>query len=90
MSLLRGQRNRRSSLKRGGALTKGVKKLMVSLVAMVVLVVADGVALAYAVNTYPAHPHAAGNGGDHRGIDDIFFLDGLDGLLGDEDPEEPD
>ena len=70
-------------------------KNTVSLVAMVVLVVDGGVALTYAVNGYSAHPHAAGNGGDHKGdhlgTDDIFFLDGLDGLLGDdEDHEEPD
>jgi len=91
LSLLRGPGKRRSPLKRGGVLTKGAKKLIVSLVALVVLVVAGGVTLAYAANSYPADPHAADNGGDHQGIDDIFFFDGLDGLLREaEDPEEPD
>ena len=75
-------------------LTKGAeaKKIIVLLVAMVVLVVTG---LAYAANSYPAHPNAASNEGDHKedhqGIDDTLLVYGLDGLLGEaEDPEEQD
>jgi len=71
---------------------KGAKKMIASLVAMVL-----GVAgVAYVANSFPAHPDAAAsNGGDpkgdRRGIDDMLVVDGLDGLLGDaEDPEEQD
>jgi hypothetical protein len=70
-------------------LTKGAKKIMVLLVAMVVLVVSG---VAYAANSFPAHPDAASDeGGDHQGIDDMPVVGGLDRLLGDaEDPEEQD
>jgi hypothetical protein len=69
-------------------LTKGAKKMIALLVAMVVLVV---IGVAYAVNSFPARPDAASEGGDHLGIDDMPVVGGLDGLLGDaEDPEEQD
>jgi hypothetical protein len=69
-------------------LTKGAKKMIALLVAMVVLVVSG---LAYAANGFPARTDAASDGGDHRGIDDMPVVGGLDGLLGDaEDPEEQD
>ena len=70
-------------------LTKAAKKMIVLLVAMVVLVVSG---LAYAANGFPARSDgAAGEEGDHRGIDDMPVVGGLDGLLGDaEDPEEQD
>jgi flagellar basal body-associated protein FliL len=70
-------------------LTKGAKKLIALLVAMVVLVVSG---LAYAANGFPARTDAAASeGGDHRGIDDMPVVGGLDGLLGDaEDAEEQD
>ena len=60
--MLRGLGKWRFPLKRGGVLTKGAKELIALLVAMVVLVVTS---IAYAANTYPAHPYAASNGGDH-------------------------
>lgn len=67
--------------------TKGAKKIIASLVATLVLVVAG---VAYTANGYPAPPHAASNGGDNQGIDDTLLVDGIDGLLGEtEDPEEP-
>jgi len=67
--------------------TMGAKKIIALLVVTLVLVVAG---VAYASNGYPAHSHAASNGGDNQGIDDTLLVDGLDGLLGEtEDPEEP-
>jgi hypothetical protein len=91
LSLLRGLGKWRFPLKGGGVLTKGAKELIALLVAMLVLVVAG---MAYAANTYPAHPYAASNGGDHQGKDDTLLAEGADGLvgrwLGDaEDPGEP-
>ena len=72
---------------RVGAPTKGAKGIIALLVALVVLAVTG---LAYAANSYPAHPNAASNGGDNQGIDDTLLVDGLDGLLGEtEDPGEP-
>ena len=69
-------------------LTKGARKIIALLVAMVVLVVSG---IAYAANSFPAHPDAASDGGDHQGIDDMPVVGGLDRLLGDaEDPEEQD
>ena len=75
-------------------LTKGATKIIVLLVVMVVLVVTG---VAYAGNSYPAHPNAASYGGDHKGdhqgMDDTLLLDGADGLVGrwldPEDPGEP-
>jgi hypothetical protein len=62
-------------------LTKGAKKTIALLVAMVVLVVSS---VAYAANSFPARPDAAvSDRGDHRGIDDMPVVGGLDGLLGD-------
>ena len=54
-------------------LTKGAKELIALLVAMLVLV---GAGMAYAANTYPAHPYAASNGGDHQGKDDTLLAEG--------------
>jgi len=79
---------------RVGAPTKGAKGIIALLVALVVLAVTG---LAYAANSYPAHPNAASNGGDpkgdHQGMDDTLLLDGADGLVGrwldPEDPGEP-
>ena len=69
-------------------LTKGAKKMIALLVAMVVLVVSG---LAYAANSFPARPDAASEEGDHQGIDDMPVVGGLDGLVGDaEDSEEQD
>jgi hypothetical protein len=70
-------------------LTKGAKKMMVLLVAMVVLVVSGVV---YAANSHPARPDAAASEGrDHRGIDDMPVVSVLDRLLGDDEgPEEQD
>ena len=90
MRLLRDiRRDLRSLLKGDEVLTKGAKKIVALLVAMVVLVVSG---IAYAVNSIPARPDAAASEGrDHRGIDDMPVVDGLDGLLGNaEDPEEQD
>ena len=88
MSLLRYLRDLRSPPKGGEGLTKGAKKMIALLVAMVVLVVSG---LAYALNNFPARPDAASDRGDHRGIDDMPVVGGLDRLLGDaEDPEEQD
>ena len=86
--MLRGLRKwRLPPPKRGEVLTKGVKKIIVLLVAMMVLVVAG---VAYAANSYPAHPNAASNGGDHQGMDDTLLVDGADGLVGRWlDPEDP-
>jgi hypothetical protein len=70
--------------------TKGAKGIIALLVALVVFVVAG---VAYAANSYPAHPHAASNGGDHQGMNDTLLMDGVDGLVGrwldPEDPGEP-
>jgi hypothetical protein len=69
-------------------LTKGAKKMIALLVALVVLVVSG---LAYAANGFPARTDAASEEGDHQGIDDMPVVGGLDGLLGDaKDPEEQD
>jgi hypothetical protein len=89
LSLLRDlRRDRRSPPKGGEALTKGAKKTIALLVAMVVLVVSG---VAYAVNSFPTRPDAASDVGDHQGIDDMPVVGGLDGLLGDaEDAEEQD
>jgi hypothetical protein len=81
------RRDLRSLLKGDEVLTKGVKKIVALLVAMVVLIVSG---LAYAANSFPARPDAS-EGGDHQGIDDMPVVGGLDRLLGDaEDPEEQD
>ena len=90
MSLLRDiRRDLRSLLKGDEVLTKGAKKIVALLVAMVVLVVSG---VAYAVNSFPARPDAAASEGrDHRGIDDMPVVSVLDRLLGDDEgPEEQD
>ena len=69
-------------------LTKGAKKMVALLVAMVVLVVSG---VAFAANGFPARPDAASDGRDHQGIDDMPVVSVLDRLLGDaEGPEEQD